>query len=134
MISLVERQAATEKTRLKYRGRQWSWGQNDCIRMARSHLINMGHRPPALPQYRSAIGARRALTKAGFETLEDLFDSLLVRINPAEMLLGDIALTRGTEQFDATWICVGLKLMGWIEGEDETVMIVPHEIKAAWRV
>lgn len=129
----VKRNAALQKTADKYRGKPFQWGVNDCAKMARSHLVNMGHKPPKMEAYKSAVGAKTALKKAGFEDLESLFDSFLPRIAPAAMLPGDLALMQGDGSFDAVTVCVGRKVMGWFEGEDEAVMIVPHEIKAAWR-
>ena len=133
---MFERMSALQKTADKYRGRAFAWGETDCVKMARSHLRNMGHRPPKMPAYRSAIGARRALASTGHDTLEALIDSLLPRIAPAEMLAGDLALLPGEAPFDALAICVGRKLMCWREDVDEMVMLSVRgdEIKAAWRV
>lgn len=133
MSDMLRRNRALQKTADKYRGKPFVWGKNDCVKMARSHLVAMGHKPPKMPSYRSATGAKAALKKAGYRTLESLFDALLLRIAPAAMLPGDIALMPGEPPFDAVTICVGRKVMGWHGDAEETVMIVPDQIKAAWR-
>jgi hypothetical protein len=139
---LLRRHAAAEKTRLRYDRKPLDFGKFDCIRMLRSHLMAMGHRGlPHLPPYRSILGARRALTAAGFDTIEGLVDSVLPRIEPAEMLLGDVAVLRGGEDpdergtFDSVTICVGQKVMGWgwVGDRWQFVMMTPHEYIGAWR-
>lgn len=132
---LVRRQQALEKTVRKYRGQPFEWGKSDCVTMARSHLVKMGHRGlPKLPKYRDAIEAKRALKKTGHGTLEALLDSLLPRIAPAMMLPGDLGLM-GDEDGgrDALVISVGHKVMGWHQDADRLVNIVPARIDAAWR-
>lgn len=133
---MFDRVAALQKTADKFRGKPFVWGRSDCYKLVRAHLRNMGHRAPAGQRYKSALGARRALTMTGHPTLEALIDSLLPRIAPAEMLPGDIALLPGEAPFDALAICVGRKLMCWREDADELVMLSVEggAIKAAWRV
>lgn len=132
MRDLLRRQRALEKTLGKYLGRPLDYASADCIRVARFHLLNMGHKPPKLPAYRSKTGALRALREAG--GTEAIFDGLLPRIPHSRMLPGDIAILEGDHGFDATVICVGHKFAGWHEDSDVMVNIVPLQIKAAWRV
>lgn len=99
--------------------------------MARFHLLQMGHKPPALPKYQSAIGAQRALLNAG--GMIHVFDQLLARIPPAKMLPGDIAVLDGEDSMEATVICIGHKMMGWHEECDEMVLMEAAIVKAAWR-
>jgi hypothetical protein len=101
--------------------------------MAHAHLLAMGHKPPRVPPYSSSVGAARALKRSGFTSMEALFDSLLPRIAPAEMLPGDLALIEGEPPFDSCVICVGVKVMGWHQQADRLVNMTPHSIKAAWR-
>jgi hypothetical protein len=130
------------KTKAKYDGKPLDWKAADCARMARSHLVAMGHRKlPKIPRYSSAAGAKRALKSLGFDSLEALFDSLLPRIAPAEMRQGDIAIMRGDKHFDAVTICLGLSFYGWhgASERDEPVSITSREtsiladVKAAYR-
>lgn len=133
---LIIRAGATNKTRAKYKAQDFEWGKKDCIHMARSHLIRFGHRPPRLPKYNSALTAVRALKRAGYNDLIELFDSFLPRIAPASALIGDIILMDdgGAGPLDAITISVGENVMGWHEDYDEAVVIIPHEVKAAWSV
>lgn len=73
----------------------------------------MGHRPPAIPDFRSALGAKTALKATGHATLEALLDSLFPRIAPATMWVGDLALMEGGDGFDAIVICAGGKMIGY---------------------
>lgn len=132
MNDMLRRQAALERTLAKYRGRKLDFCGADCVRMARFHLLQMGHKPPPLPCYRSLAGAIRALNAAG--GMEQIFDSLLPRIPHARMLPGDIAILEGDNGMDAAVICVGHKVIGWHENSETMVNLIPLEIKAAWRV
>lgn len=131
-MDLEQRRIATEATMAKYRDRTLDFKTADCIRMVRYHLLQRGHKPPPLPQYRSLIGARRALDKAG--GMAAIFDGLLPRIAPARMLLGDICIVPG-DGGDAAMICVGYKFWGWHQDHDGPVnnVIDLNNIGGAWR-
>lgn len=133
---MIRRQRATNATLAKYRNCPVDWHKADCIRMCRSHLVAMGHRGVMpLPSYRSLTGAVRALRATGFADIEALIDSMLPRIEPAAMLMGDVALLQGAEDspFDAVTISVGGKVAGWYDGAEKMVIMRPLEVKAAWR-
>lgn len=139
MNVLVARAAALARTKDWLAGRAFAWGTADCLAMLSAHLEHNGQ--GALPKrhYRTAIGAKRALHKAGFETLEQLMDSLLPRIAPAQMLPGDVGLYRGDPEMgggtlDALVIGAGRKALGWIGGHEEAVVMTVHRLDAAWRV
>lgn len=118
----------------RYRRQPLDWKTRDCVRMARQHLKSMGHKVPALPRYASARGALGALRRAGYADLEAVFDAQLPRIAPAEMLPGDIGLVEGEGPLDAVLILVSTsKALGWHGDHDETVIMTPHQWKAAWR-
>jgi hypothetical protein len=132
---LIRRQKALQKTADKYRGKRFEWNKADCLAMLRSHLVAAGHKGlPKLPKYKDGSGAVRAFKKEGFKSLEELLDSILPRITPAEMLPADVALMKGDGPLDAVTISAGRKMLGWHADSEEAVFIVAHEIKAAWRV
>lgn len=131
MNDMLRRTAALEKTLAKFKGKPLDFVRADCARMLRFHLLSMGHRPPALPSYRSSIGAIRALRQLG--GLPAVLDSFLPRIPYARMLPGDVAVMPGEDGVDAGVVCLGFKVAGWFEGVDEMVNIVPNDIVAAWR-
>lgn len=136
--TLVQRTAATEKTMLRYRHRAFDWATGGtCLHLARAQMKHMGHRPPAIPKFSSALGAQRAMKAAGYETLSDLFDSLLTRIAPAAMLVGDLAIFPGEPPFDAVVVSAGSGMMlGW-HGADLSRLhniVETGDIVAAWRL
>lgn len=138
---LVRRQAATQATYDRFRGKGWSWASGlTCAHLARFHLRQMGHRPPSLPRLRSLIAARRALDANGWATVADMLDAQpgLMRIAPAEMLLGDLAVIDGTgDGLGAILVCIAPhKLIGWREDAPALVVLDVEltDISAAWRV
>jgi len=137
-IDLVKRRDATNKTAIKYRLKPFSWKEaRTCLHMLRTHMRNMGRKPPPIPAFQSPVGARRALKDAGFVSLEELIDSLLEPIPPAAMIIGDVAVLRGGEGFGAIVISAGGgKVLGYSDEHlDQGLMnIIPLKIEAAWRV
>jgi len=137
MTELVRRAAATRLTFAKYGSLPFSWSNRaTCLHAARFHLRKMGHRPPPIPDFRSALGAQRALVKAGFSTITDLLDSLLPRIAPAEMIVGDIAVLPGDDGFDSIVISSGSKLVGYHQDDQSGIkpLLTFQPPAAAWRV
>lgn len=134
---LPKRYDVTEATRMKFKGRAFEWGHSDCLVMTRAHLVGFGHSCPRIPSYKTALGAVRALERAGHASIKSLFDSMdLPGIPPAAMILGDIAIMESEPDnpLDAIVICIGQNVMGWHDGADELVEIIPRKIKAAWSV
>jgi hypothetical protein len=131
---LIRRQRALQKVVDKYRGKPFDWAASDCVRMARTMLVAAGHRPPPLPRYTTAAGALRALKAAGFDTLGQLFDSLLPRIPAAARLPGDIVLMQSGEAIEAVTIAIGDKLLGWHDEAEGCVVMIPSRIEAVYRV
>ena len=139
MKDLERRRVGTEATLAKYRARPFDWADAaTCIHLARAQARNLGHRPPAIPRFRSAIGARTALAKVGYDTLEALLDRLFARISPASMLLGDLAALPGEGPFPALMIFDGgAKLLGWHAADPSGIKPVARamtDITGAWRL
>lgn len=135
-MSLIARRDATAKTLKKYETRAFDWNGATCIHLARTQLRNMGHKPPRIPAFRSAIGAKRAMTEAGYQSIADIFDGLgLPRIAPARMKLGDIAILPGEDGWDAVVISAGNKLLGWHGADDSGLVPIAdafEHITGAW--
>ena len=133
---LLLRRSAIEATRARYGDKVFDWAGAHCWPMIRFHLRQLGHRPPATPPYKNAVGAKRALKAKGFESMTAAVDSILPRISPASMWPGDIAALKGTDGLDALVICAGLKVFGWHENAATPVFIIPKpgSLDAAWRV
>lgn len=135
MNDLLRRKDATAATLAKYRDKPFSWRDgHTCLHMLRFHLRKMGYKPETLPRVRSALGARRALDDRGWKDVGDMLDTLLPRIAPAAMLLGDVALFRSEDGFGAITISLGGKVMGWHPDYDGMTALEPIEIAGAWRV
>lgn len=134
-MNLAERVAATETVIARYRRKPFDWTTTGtCIHLARAQMIAMGHKAPTVPAFRSAIGAGKAMKKAGYASLENLLDTLLPRIAPAAMLVGDLALMEGEPPFDAIVIAAGHKVFGFHEDVDGLAVIADPIFKAAWRL
>ena len=132
-MNLVERAKATEKTLRKYRGKPFEWGRNDCITLARTQLLNMGKKPPRIPNYSSFNTAVRRLKAEGCDSVEDLLTRYCFEIAPAQMVVGDIATVKGDTDLSAIVICAGGKFMGYPSEYPslQVVDLIPHR---AWRV
>lgn len=138
MFDLEERRRRTEKVVARFRARPFSWtGRRTCVHLARAQMRAMGHAVPKLPELRSAVAAQRALAATGHKDLTALLDSLLPRIAPAQMWIGDLALMKGDGPFEAIVISAGGKVLGFAEGHVGLMNILPvgpRPFIAAWRV
>lgn len=134
---LLRRQRATQQTLDRYRKKRFDWRAGvTCVHFARFHLKNMGHAVPTVPRIRSALAAKRALAENGWHDVGAMLDSMMPRIAPAMMRLGDLATVPGEGGMDAILICAGPQaVMGW---HAETGEFVVYEggigdLSAAWR-
>jgi hypothetical protein len=108
VLDLAARVAATDKVIARFRHRPFSWrNRTTCIHLARAQMWALGHRPPSIPDFRSPIGARTALRKAGVASLVELLDGLAPRIAPLAMLPGDLGVLPGEPPFEAIVIAGG---------------------------
>lgn len=138
MLDLAARADATEKVVARFRNRPFDWRDRaTCLHLARAQMRALGHRPPAIPDFRSPTGALTALRKAGHDTLESLIDSMLPRIAPLSMIVGDLALVPGVAPFDALAISAGNWTLLMYHQEAEGLANVKEalpQVTAAWRV
>lgn len=134
---LVRRKEAVEATLARYRSKPFSWSTGiTCVHLCRQHLRNMGRKPPTIPRFRSALAAKRALKAGGWNDVAEMLDSLLERIPPAAMAMGDIAALPGDDGLHGIAIYVGpATVFGWAEGEETPKMLDPDMRKmiGAWR-
>jgi len=122
---LIRRQRALEATLAKFRGRVFDWrAGHTCAHLAKFHMRRMGHKGVKVPQFQSALGARRALHAMGANDMREALGMLLPEIPPAMMLPGDLCTTDSADGFGAVLVCVGPhKLLGWHEDADGMVVI-----------
>lgn len=136
-MNMAQRLAATERVVARFRHHGFSWRERrTCIHLARAQMRAMGHRPPVIPDFRSALGARKALQKTGHADLAALLDTMLPRIAPLEMMLGDLALVPGEDGLDALGVSAGSALLMYHADADGLVPVKGAllDIKAAWRL
>lgn len=134
----VKRQRATKKTKARFAGKTFDWaGGRTCVHMLRWHLKHFGYKVPFVPDFDSAITAKRALKDKGFDDVPALLDSMLHRYPaPAFMKLGDVVVVAG-DGMDAIMICSGpRRIFGWGQEYETPVFIEPDmsQIIGAWRV
>ena len=134
MTDLIRRQKATQTTMERFGKKKFDWGKRStCIHMVRFHLVQMGHKPPPIPDIRSLLGAKRALKERGVENVGELIDAILPEIPPAAMLLGDVAMLRDGAGIGALVVNVGGKVMGWHDDQPRMVVMEALLIERAWR-
>ncbi|UIJ43731.1 hypothetical protein LZK98_11580 [Sphingomonas cannabina] len=111
MTEIERRVAVTRATQARFAGRPHAYGSVDCVRVAAWHLRKMGRKVTGLAKagsYKTAKGARRALTRAGFSSLVDAIQANgLVEIAPAAALPGDLMTSAGTDDLEAICIYAG---------------------------
>ena len=134
---LERRRVATEATLARYRHKPFSWSEGrTCVHLCRQHLRHMGRKVPTIPRFRSALAAKRALKAGGWPDVAAMLDSVLQRIQPAAMTLGDVAALPGDDGLHGIVICASNgRVFGWAEGEPEPRMMQPNmgAIVGAWR-
>lgn len=142
MVTLAIRQAATEKTLARFRGKPFSWAGANCVRLARVQAVNMGHKLPPIPQFRSALGAKRALASRGADSVTALLDQHFARLpGPAHAWLGDLVVGPAdpAHGLEAIGIADGQgNIWGWSEqnGHAELVpmLFANAALTGAWRL
>jgi hypothetical protein len=136
---LVLRQRATEATISKFGGRLFAWGSTDCLKVVAFHLRQLGHKVPLSKggQYRSALGAKGALKRAGCETVAEAMDKIgLQRIPPAFMLIGDVIAAPADHELGGLGIYAGNgNAFAYHESHASPVILslVPGVVEIAWR-
>lgn len=104
MTPLDIRVAATEATDKLFRDTPFVWGKSDCVRMAAHVLKGLGYKPNLSRggYYKTALGARKALKRTGFASIELALDELgLARLPWAYALPGDIVALPSREDWPA---------------------------------
>lgn len=138
-MNLADRAKATGTVIDRFRGKPFAWDTSgNCIHLARAQAKALKVKGvPTVPTFRTPLGARKALRKKGFDTMEALMDSLFPRIAPARMIVGDIGMVPGEAPFNALVVSVGGgKVVGWHEASDvlEVIKLSKADYVAAWAV
>ncbi|WP_236548012.1 DUF6950 family protein [Sphingomonas sp. AX6] len=135
---MVKRRDVAKATMARFQHQPFKLGKNDCVRMAAYVLRKRGYRPQLgkAGTYTTLLGAKRALKRAGFNTIADALDALgLERIAPAAARPCDIIMVPGEGPLDgALHIAVGNgRTLGYHEDIDGADILQPVEFIAAWR-
>jgi hypothetical protein len=113
-MNTAQRARAVEETRLKYRGKPFVWGSEDCLHLARTVLIKVGATGiPRLPNYSNEMQAIRQLKKQGHSSLESLLSDYCIEIPPALATPSDLGVITGEGSLSAIGVCAGGKWLGW---------------------
>jgi hypothetical protein len=97
---LGERVRAANSAVARFNGEPFVWGRSDCVRLVAHVLRETGKSPPLREagEYKTLLGARRALKRTGHASLEAWVDSWgLTRIPAAFALPGDIVALPGVD-------------------------------------
>jgi len=134
---LISRVAAAQATLDRFKDEPFQWGRKDCVRMAAFHLRQLGYRPKLgkAGSYSSALGARRALARAGYDSLAAALDDLgLERTPPAAALVGDIVQGASGDAFGAIGVVLGNgRILGYQEDLPGAAVLHPLALDLAWR-
>ncbi len=138
MSTLLQRREVTQATLDHFAAKPFDWRAGaTCVHLVRRQMIGMGHRPPPMRAFRSALTAKRALQSKGWKDLAHMMDSLLSAIPPARAILGDIVeMPSDDETFGALAVVMGNgRIMGYL-GESDLLTIAQPIVSpiAAWRV
>lgn len=138
MNDQIARAAAGTAVKKRFLHQPFLLGTNDCVRLAACVLRHRG-RPAGLAKagsYKTVLGAKRALTKLGYETLAEAVDALgLVRIPPRAALAADLVMIPGEGPFGGalTMAAGNGRVLGWHQDLDGADFLQPVEYVAAWR-
>lgn len=137
MSEMLKRREVAQETLAHFAAKPFSWKDGaTCVHLVRKQLVGMGHRPPPVRIFRSALSAKKALQAKGWANLAEMMDSLLPAIPPARAIVGDIVeMPSDDETLGALAVVVGNgRIMGYLgEGDMLTVMQPAVVPMGAWR-
>lgn len=138
MNVLVRRQKAVAATMERFRGKGFAWGSVDCAKMVAFHLKQLGHkvRLSKAGPYKTALSAKAALKRIGYERLPDAMDGHgFERIAPASALIGDVVSFPCDHEIGALGIVVGNgNMLAFHEAHEQPVVMTMNLVDAAWSV
>lgn len=136
MLPMIARRDAAQAAVDRFDGQPFAWGKNDCVRLSAFTLRKLGHKPnlARAGSYSSLLGAKRALMRTGFATLDAALDALgLSRIPPAAAITGDLVGLPGLDDWTALTVALGNgRVLGFMDGRCGVMQ--PLTPIVAWRV
>lgn len=139
MNDMIRRRDIAQAAMRRYQHAPFAYGKNDCVRLGAFVLRRRGHRLKLAKAgtYHSALGAVRAMKRAGVASIEEALDAMqLPRIAPAAALPCDLVLIPGEGPFGgALTMAVGNgRVLGYHQDLDGADVLQPTEYVGAWRV
>lgn len=133
-LNLIQRVTATQKTVDAIKGKPFEDGKCDCMQLVKLHAKHMGYKLP-VPRYSSVKGAAAAMRKLGFTTLAEAMDHHFTRIEPHQVLAGDIVEGPGANGFSSLGIAVGNgRIIAFHEEVPFADILQPLFLTGAWRI
>lgn len=138
MFDMTERVRVIEAVAKKYSGKPFALGTDDCVHMISFGLKEYGIKSSLLKygSYTSPVSARRALKKAGFNSLIDAVPAQgFVELDaPALAWPGDIIAMppEGDDDVALAWMASNGRAFGFWNGHAQYFQ--PLAFRAAWRV
>lgn len=133
----IRRIKATQATVDRFLGKTYKLSTVDCGRLLGLHLRKCGRKVdvPKMGDYSTYAGALKWLKQRGCDSIEAYLDSLgLLRIAPAEALVGDILTLPSVDALSAPVIHVGDgRYLGFHEDSEVAVLMKPTAFELAWR-
>lgn len=134
-MNFVERIEATQKTVDRFKGKEFKEGKFDCVQLVIWHAKHMGRKRIKVPRYGDFASAATAMRTLGFEFLSQAMDRHFTRIEPVQVLAGDIVEMPGGNGFSALTIAVGNgRVLGFHESIPHADILQPLLISGAWRI
>ena len=137
MSALLKRREVTQATLDYFASKAFDWHAGaTCVHLVRKQIVGMGHKPPPMKAFRSALTAKRALASKGWKDLAEMMDSLLIPIAPARAIIGDIVeMPSDDDTFGALAVVMGNgRIMGYLGDTDLLTIAQPLVVPlAAWR-
>ena len=139
MSALLTRRELVATALARWTGVPFAWGRADCVQLAAGHLLACGVEAGLARggRYTTAIGAKRALGRAGFASIEDALAGVgLAEIAPLAALPGDLhALPSDVPGLSGIMIDLGHgAAFGWTASSDGARAVRLHALGRAWRV
>lgn len=132
------RTKAATATREAFIDQGFVWGTRDCVRLAAHALKGLGYKPALVRGgfYTTALGAQRAIRKAGYPSIEAALDGLgLARLPWSYALPGDIVALPSSERWPALAVVMDYQHVLAFSALDGTCRIArpkAEEILALW--
>jgi hypothetical protein len=133
-MNLIQRAQRTQKTVDIWKGRPFKDGTGDCVQLVKAHARHLGN-PIKIPRYHDVREAAAALRELGHKSLGEALDARFHRIATAQILVGDIVETLGSNGFSGLMIAVGNgRTLGFHEEIPHCDILQPLIISGAWRI